>query len=252
MPEKSLSEIPRPLRELYEKGSIALQRQNLDYAMALFNQVLHKEPAFYDCREALRATQFKKAAGGTSFFRKVLGTASNSPLLAKGQLVVRSNPLEAINLAEQILNTDPGNTPAHKLLADAALEANLPRTAVLSLEIAHKNAPNDKDIGMALGEALARAGQVAKAESILTALLRAHPGDIPIAQALKNASAKRTLSEGGYEALAGGTGSYRDILKDKSEAVSLEQEGRQVKSEDVAAKLIEEYKKHASRANRTI
>ena len=68
MPEKGLSEISRTMRELFEKGNTALQRQNLDYALAIFNQILKDEPAFYDCREALRATQFRKAGAGAGFF----------------------------------------------------------------------------------------------------------------------------------------------------------------------------------------
>ena len=62
-----------------------------------------------------------------------------------------------------------------------------------------------------------------------------------LGQALKDLSARKTLDEGGYDALADGTGSYRDILKDKEEAVSLEQQNRQVKTEDVAERLIGEY-----------
>jgi len=49
------------------------------------------------------------------------------------------------------------------------------------------------------------------------------------------------MDEGGYESLADGKGSYRDILKDKEQAVSLEQQNRQVKTEDVAERLINEY-----------
>src|SRR5436190_4362668 len=166
MPEKSLHEIPRAWRELYEKGKAALARNNLDYAIDIFNQILQKEPAFYDCREALRATQFKKAGAGGGFFKKMIGTASSSPQIAKGQYVARSNPLEAINIAEQILNGDPNNTMAHKLLADAALAANLPKTAVLSLEIAFKASPRDKDLALKLGQALAQAGNINRAETI--------------------------------------------------------------------------------------
>ncbi|MEW6159311.1 MAG: tetratricopeptide repeat protein, partial [Verrucomicrobiota bacterium] len=242
MPEKNLSEISRSWRELYEKGIAALHKQNYDYALAILNQVLQKEPAFYDCREALRATQFKKAGSGGGFFKKVLGTASLSPLLAKGQIALRSNPLEAIQIAETILNSDPSSTSAHKLLAEAALAADLPKTAVLSLEIALKNSPKDRDVAMKLGEALARAGQTARAETILSDLLRSNPNDPAIAQALKNISASRTMQEGGYDALSDGSGSYRDILKDKEQAVALEQEQRQVKSEDVADRLIQENK----------
>src|ERR1041385_1030149 len=139
MAEKSVAEIPRPIRELYEKGHAALQQNNLDYALAIFGQVLAKEPAFYACREALRVTQFKKTGTGSGFLKKMWGTASNSPMVAKGQLALRNNPLEAISIAEQILNGDPGNSGAHKLLADAALAAGLPKTAVLSLEIVMKS-----------------------------------------------------------------------------------------------------------------
>lgn len=241
MPEKTLSEISRPLRELYEKGNAAFQRENWDYAIAIFNQVLQKEPAFYDCREALRACQFKKAEKATGFFKRFLGSASNSPLLAKGQIVLRTNPVEALPIAEQILNSDPASTSAHKLLAEAAMAAGLPRTAVLSLEIARKHSPQDKDIAMRLGEALVEAGQVAKAEHVYRELERAHPHDQAILQALKNVVARRTMVEGGYEALATGEGSYRDILKDKAEAASLEMEHREVKTAEVATQLIEQH-----------
>lgn len=240
MAEKSFSEIPKILRDQYEKGKIALQRQNYDYAITFFNQVLEKEPGFFDCREALRATQFKKAGEKTSFFKKMIGSASNSPMIAKGNLVLRSNPLEAINIAEQILNGDPNSSSAHKLLADAALAAGLPKTALLSLEILVKASPKDKELNMELAEAYGDAGQTEKAENVYQELMRYYPNDPELSKAMKNLSAHTTLEQGGYNALADGTGSYRDILKNKDEAIALEQEKREVKSEDVAAKLISE------------
>ncbi|MDQ6630997.1 MAG: tetratricopeptide repeat protein [Verrucomicrobiota bacterium] len=241
MPEKSLQEIPRAARDQYEKGVTAFQRQNLDYAMTILNQVLEKEPAFYDCRQALRATQFKKAGGKSGFFKKMLGSATNSPMLAKGQLSLRSNPLEAIQIAEQILNGDPHNSSAHKLLADAALAADFPKTAILSLEILVKNAPKDHELALELAQAYTQANQIDKAEALYIEFLRAQPHRTEVAQALKNLAARKTMSEGGYDALADGSGSYRDILKNKEEAVSLEQEKREVKSDDVAAGLIAQY-----------
>ena len=74
-------------------------------------------------------------------------------------------------------------------------------------------------------------------------LLREKPDDGDLKNALKDLSARKTLNEGGYGALEGGGGSYRDILKDKKEAVSLEQEKRVQKSEDVTERLIGEYEK---------
>src|SRR5258708_820593 len=171
MPEKNLNDMPRDLRDLYQKGSVALQRQNFDYAIAIFNQVLQREPGFFECRQALRAAQFKKAGGSTNFFKKMIGGASSSPLLAKAQMSLRKNPLEAIQVAEQILNGDPTSSAAHKILAEAALGAGLPRTSCFSYEILLKNSPKDLDLNMDYGKALAQAGQVSKAEDIYAEMM---------------------------------------------------------------------------------
>src|ERR1043165_8321857 len=128
MAEKSFNEVPRGERELYEKGLAAVERNNLDYALVIFNQVLSKEPGFYECREKLRATQLKKAGSGGGFFKKMLGKAGSSPNLAKAQILLRSNPLEAIKATEEILNSDPNNALAHKTLAEAAIAAGLTKT----------------------------------------------------------------------------------------------------------------------------
>jgi tetratricopeptide (TPR) repeat protein len=241
MPEKTLAEIPRNLRELYEKGNAALAKKNYDYAIAIYNQVLANEPAFYPCREALRACQLSKAGAGGGFLKKMFGTASASPQVAKAQIQLRTNPQEALATCEQILNSDPNNSSAHRILAEAAMALDYPKTAVLSLEIAVKNNPRDLDTALKLGEALTAARQIDRAHKIYSDLQAANPGDPTIAQALKNVAASRTLREGGYEALESGEGSYRDILKDKQQARVLEQEHRQVKSDDVAAELIQEY-----------
>src|SRR5205085_8700511 len=101
-----------------------------------------------------------KAGSGGGFFKKMLGGVGSSPNLAKAQILLRSNPLEAIKATEEILNSDPNNVMAHKTLAEAALAADLPKTAVLSLEIARKNAPKDQDVARRLAEALVLIGNV--------------------------------------------------------------------------------------------
>jgi tetratricopeptide (TPR) repeat protein len=238
MPEKPQSQIPFSTRELYDKGIAAVEKNNLDYAVTLFMQVLRLEPGFYEAREALRATQHRRAAGKRSLFRKLVGSASS---LTRGQVALRSNPQDAILIAEEALNEDPGNTAAHELLASAAMALGLPKTAVLSLEVAFKHKPSDRALALGLADALGQLGNRARAEKILRDLLRAYPGDIEINERLKNTLANRTLHEGGYVQLEGGEGSFRDILKDKDEARVLEQQHRLVKDEDVARKLIAEH-----------
>ncbi len=240
MPEKSINQIPKIWRDQYEKGMTAFRAQNYEYAITIFNQVLASEPAFFDCRQALRAAQVKKSGANTGFFKKVLGGATSSPLLAKGQLALRSNPLEALQIAEQILNDAPTNSLAQKLLADAALAADLPKTAIFCLEILYKNSPKDREVATELAEAYAAANLSQKAEDVYRELLKIYPHDPDLSQALKNVAAQKTLNEGGYEALSEGKGSYRDILANKEEAIALEQANRGVKSEEVLAQLIYE------------
>ncbi len=243
MAEKSINDISRDVRPLFTKGNEALSRENYDYAIALFNQVLEKEPGFFECRKALRETQFRKAGdGGGGFFKKMLSGAGSSPQVAKAKMAMNKNPAEALAIAEQILNGDPNNSAAHRIIVEAAQALDLPHTGVLSLETLLKNSPKDKGLAIRFADALsASGGDSSRGEQILSELLRARPGDGELSKALKNLSARKTMDKGGYSALEGGQGSYRDILKNKQEAVSLEQEKRVVKAEDVTERLIGEY-----------
>jgi tetratricopeptide (TPR) repeat protein len=242
MVEKNFRDVSQTLRTWFTKGNEALARQNYEYAITLFQQALTQEPGFFDCRKALRAAQFgKQGGGGTGFFRKMISGAGASPAVAKAQVQVHTNPAEALITLENALNGDPNSSAAHKLLAEAAMALDLPQTAVLSLEIVHRNSPGNKAVTLQLATALGAAGDTARAEKMLSELLRANPSDGEVNQALKNLSASRTLTETSYKDLAGGQGSYRDALKDKDEAVSLEQGNRMVKAENIADKLIGEY-----------
>lgn len=243
MAEKNINEISRDARTLFAKAAEAAQRQNSDYAIDLFNQVLQREPEFYAGRKALRTEQFKKAGGGGGggFFKKMMSGAGSSPQVARAKMVIGKNPGEAMAIAEQILNGDPNSSAAHRIIVEAAAALELPRTAALSYETLAKNSPKDKDLAIEFANAVSEIGEGSRAEKIVLDLLRDNPNDGDLSQALKNLSARKTLDEGGYGALAGGEGSYRDILKNKDEAVSLEQEKRSQKTEDVAARLIAEY-----------
>ncbi len=242
MAEKTLNQVSRPVREQFEKGKTAFQRKNYDYAIAIFNQVLTLEPAFYECREILRAAQVQKSggSGSTTFFRKMIGGAKGSPLLAKGQVELMRSPVEALKTAESVLQSDPNSMAAHKLLAQAAIACEFPKTAILSLKIVTKNDPKDEEALKDLARAYSANGEGEKAEMIFAELMRLHPNDLRLAEELKDISARKTLSEGGYEALSSGTGSYRDVLKNKEQAIALEQANRQVKSEDIADRQIRE------------
>jgi len=242
MADKSVNEVSGEIRKLFSKGTEALSRENADYAIALLNQALDQEPMFYDCRKVLREAQQRKAGGSSSgFFKKMLSGAGNSPQVAKAQMTLRSNPGAAMSIAEQILNGDPNSSAAHRIIVEASKTLELPKTAVLSYEILLKNSPKDKNLAIEFAQTAAAIGESSRAEKIILDLLRENPNDGDLKMALKDMSARKTLDEGGYGALEDGKGSYRDILRNKDEAVSLEQEKRVLKTDDVAERLIGEY-----------
>lgn len=247
MAETSLNTLTRDLRALYNKGCDAMVRDNFDYAVDLFTQVLAREPRVHECRRALRTAQLRKAGKGSGFFKRFLHTAGSQPLVAKAQMALHKDPAEALGMAEQILNQDPASSAAHRIVVEAAEKMEMPYTAVYSLEVLSRNSPGDKDIAIRFANALAEIGEAQRAESLLSDLMRTRPGDNELSQALKNLSARKTMDEGGYEALSDGSGSYRDILKNKEEAVSLEQENRQVRSEDTTDRLLREYEARLQR-----
>lgn len=241
MAEKTLDALPRDLRMLYTRGADALARENFDYAIDLFSQVLAREPGLFECRKALRTAQLKKAAGGSGFFKRMANKATLGPLIGRGQVALRTNPTEALLAAEQILSSDPTSTAGHRLIVEAARALGFIQTAVMSMEMLFRHSPTDRNLGIELAKGFAEIGDVAKGERILSELARLYPSDTDLLQTLKNLSARKTLDEGGYDELSSGTGSYRDILKDKEEAVSLEQQNRHVKDESTADRLIREY-----------
>ena len=243
MAEKNINDISPEMRRLHAKAAEAAQRDNHDYAVALFCQVLEKEPGFFDCRRSLRIAQANKGAGASSgFFKKMMSSAGSSPQIAKAKMALNKNPAEAMAIAEQVLNGDSNNTFAHRIIVDAAEALAFPKTAVLSLEVLVHAAPKDKALVIEFANLVAATnGKAQVAEGYLDELIRTSPFDPDLAQAQKNLSACKTLDEGGYGALEDGKGSYRDVLKNKDEAVTLEQEKRVQKTEDVTERLIGEY-----------
>jgi tetratricopeptide (TPR) repeat protein len=243
MPEKAINEIPPDSRRLFTKANEAAQRDNSDYAIDLYCQVLEKEPGFLECRRLLRAEQQKKAGKGSSgFFRKMMSGAGSSPHIAKAKMVIGKNPADAMAIAEQVLNGDPSSAAALRIVADAAVAMELTQTACFALETMVELSPKDKALVIEYADLLAQSGgDTKKGERALQQLIDSSGYDGDLNQALKNLSARTTMDQGGYHAAASGKASFRDMLRNKQEAVKLEQDNRVVKTENVTDRLLKEY-----------
>ena len=189
----------------------------------------------------MRKAGQKKAGASTGLFKRIVSSAGSGPTLAKAKFMIESQPLEALALTEQVIAGDPRNNMAHDLFTQAAMAAELPRTALLSLVAMRQEAPADKSLSLRLAAAYTAIGQNEKAEAVFESLMKHHPNDPELGMKMKNASANRTLSSSGYEQMAAGTGTFRSALKDAGEAKRLEQESRITKDVVQTKSLIEEY-----------
>lgn len=240
MPEIDESELPKAVRGKYDHALAAVNKKNYDYAILLLKDLLKQVPGFVEGRIVLRESQRKKKGGG-GLFSKIMGTAAGSPALAKGEMALRKGDhAAALALAEEVLTDDPESKPGHRLLAEAANVAELPRTALSSVQLLVKLAPENKDNCQLLASVLEKLGDYDKAEEILGKLVSKHTGDYKLRQVYKDFSARATINRGKYEKLSGGQGSVKDVVRDKKEAAAVSREQNVYKSTEVLLQLIYE------------
>lgn len=184
MHETNLNSISANWKDLYQKGCHALDQGDVNSAIVLFNQTLDGEPGFVDCREMLRKAQWLRARNTRGFLKHVFEEVREFPELAEAETCSRTKPLQAIRAAEQVLNHVPNNLLAHKILAQAALKADVPRTAMLSLNFLLAHAPTRMDVALELADALALEGKTSEAMSIYGRLLKDYSGNKRVTRAM--------------------------------------------------------------------
>ena len=202
MPEKEHIAVGAEVRQLWEKGYDCLEKKNYDYAIELLNMALEQEPYFFDCRMALRAAQVKKHENAGRF-SKMAAAASNAHHLAQAKLAVsRKNNFSALTHAEKILNDDPDNATAHRVIVDAAHALDMPQTMISSLQMLKRANPEDKELAQELAEALEMLGDWDTAEQLMLQLANMNPDDAELQQAYRDTAAKATIYRGSYGAQA--------------------------------------------------
>ncbi len=233
MAETTLDDLDRRARDLFNKAIAALERDNLDYAIELFMQTLAIAPNFTQGRKYLRAAQTKRAES-TGKLKQMMAAAKVTKLL--GAAKIAKDPLEAMQLAEQALCEDPRSGPALLTLAEAAEAAQLPETAAQTLDTYTKLNPRDTKALHWLARLYVGMRQFDQAREVYERLLQINPKDFAAQKGLQDATAAGAMAGGGWEQAT----SYRDVIKDKEEAVALEQQSRVVRAEDMIENLIRE------------
>lgn len=224
MPICTERELPEKARALWQKAKSAAELKNHGYAISLLQTLLRECPGFLDGRKVLRSAAI--AQSGTrkgSRSSGLFGSLSTSAF--RSGATVRKDPLLAMEQAEKTLEADPYNAGGNHLLKDAAMAAGFPEIAVFALETLIKGNPKDTKVLHELGEMYLSADKPEQALEIFNRIAQINPGDLTAIKRAKDTAATATMKKGGWETAK----SYRDLIKDKDEAVLLEQKSRTFK-----------------------
>jgi tetratricopeptide (TPR) repeat protein len=241
MAVKTEKDLPEQFRATWLKAMSAMQLRNYGYAVQLLQPLLKANPDFLAGRQLARKASVAKNSGKKSMLS---GLSSASFGTMKVQGLIKKDPAAAMDAAEKLLENDPHSPQVNQLLREAALAANLPEVAAFALETIIEGAPRDTKTMHELARHHMAHGNPQKAVDIYNKITEIVPNDLAAIKGGKDASAASSMQQGGWE--REGT-TYRDLLKDEGQAVSLEQQSRVVRSDEMIDQLLAELHAKAER-----
>jgi tetratricopeptide (TPR) repeat protein len=228
MEEITLEQVPRKIRDLFEKAVSAIERGNAGYGLDMLKQVIAMEPRFLLARKNLRIAQVKATlAGKPTAATHQLSSLKGMFTLMGAQGKLKKDPKAALEGAEKLLALDPLNLSFLKFFSQAAEAAEMPEIAVQTLEIARPYYAKDVQFLRLLARLYIDVNQPAGARDCYAAVAELLPNDQVAIKNLKDAAALDTMKVGRW----GEDGDFRKKLKDQKESIRLEQQAKAVKGD---------------------
>jgi len=235
--EKELSEAQR---SHWLKAVAAIELRNFGYAISLLQGILRQEPEFLTGRQLLRRTEVTKHKAAKKTFFNI----STAPLaVMKAQREVKKDPKRAVELIEKVLEDEPYNRQANLVLKEAAVAAGWPEVGVFALRTLLEDNPRDVKLLHELGRLFHEMGESEQEVEIYSRIIEIDPLDAEAMRLGKDSSARASMTSGGWTQAE----TYRDLIKDKNLAVSLEQQGRmKLTGDSLDQQIAETYARHQS------
>ncbi len=237
MEEVALKDLDPRLQKQIENARKAVDK-NPSYAVDIMSNIVARQPACLDARKILRQAQQRASAGKTKGFGGFLSKVTSIPFSMGSDAKIKKDPVAALASAEQLLNSNPANVTALKVVGEAAEALELFETAANAYEEIRKIEPKSAENIKALMSAYIHIGKSEEAIRIGDAAYHEHPSDDEIQSLIKKASVEQSINKGKWEEEE----SFRDKLKDEEEAQKLEQAGRAKTGEAGLRSMIEDAK----------
>jgi tetratricopeptide (TPR) repeat protein len=238
MPIKTEKDLSETQRSHWLKAVAAIELRNFGYAISLLQGILKQEPEFLTGRQLLRRTEVtKNKAAKKSFFN--ISTASIA--IMKAQREMKKDPKHAVEMVEKVLEEEPYHRQTNLLLKEAAVAAGWPEIGVFALRTLLEENPSDVKLLHELGRLYHDMGQSENEVEVYSRVTEINPLDAEALRLCKDASARASMTTGGWTQAEG----YRDLIKSKEIAISLEQQSRvQLTGESLDQQIAETYALH--------
>ena len=238
MAVKTEKELSETLRSLWLKAVAAIELRNFGYAISLLQEILKQEPQFLTGRELLRRAEVTRSKSTKKSFFNI----SIAPIaVMKAQRAIKKEPPRAVEMLEKVLEDEPYNRQANLALKEAALSAGWPEIAVFALRTLLEENPRDTKVLHELGRLYRQQGDHEQEVEIYNQITAINPLDAEALRLGKDASAHSTMKRGGWTQAE----TYRDLIKDKEVAISLEQQSRmRLADEALDHQIAETYARH--------
>jgi tetratricopeptide (TPR) repeat protein len=233
MAVKTEKELSETLRSHWLKAVAAIELRNFGYAISLLQGILKHEPQFLTGRQLLRRAEVTKSKSAKKSFLNI----SAAPIaVMKAQREIKRDPNRAVEMLEKVLEEEPYNRQANLVLKEAALAADWPEIGVFALQTLLEENPRDVKVLHELGRLYHQLGENDREVEVYSRITEIDPLDAEALRLGKDASARASMKRGGWTQAE----SYRDLIKDKDAAISLEQQSRMRLSDESLDKQIAE------------
>jgi tetratricopeptide (TPR) repeat protein len=159
----------------------------------------------------------------------------------KAKREIKRDPKRAIEMLEKVLEEEPYHRQANLVLKEAAVTAGWPEIGVFALRTLLEENPRDVKVLHELGRLHHELGESDREVEVYNQITEINPLDAEAVRLGKNASAHASMKSGGWTHAE----SYRDLIKDKEVAISLEQQSRmKLTGESLDQQIAETYRRH--------
>ncbi len=218
--------------KLFDRGSEAFERGNLELAIMVWQQLLQLQPDHTDARKMLREAENRKwtqdgSGRGTKVMAVVKGMGS---ILGYYVHAMTKNYDRAMIDCEKFLAGDPNCKFMLWALSRAATNGDHLSTAILTLEYVISRDPKSKAALRQVARLYEDADGIARAIDAWQKLKVFIPADREAQVKLRDLAAKKTMIDGHYNTATDEDSDFQKSLVNKNQAKDLEQKNRIIRT----------------------